>query len=405
MDISFHYFAVKATARAAGFDEAKAQRIAEFSQFIDDYNWYVYFRANNIPAYVKDNKYDIVYNSTLGIINPVTTGFSDWFDMTTLILSRSQRFTVAPFHFIPQDKQSSDNGDKRTVPATLYDDSYISSMLAKLKNDIDTGTISENDALMKMGMLFHTFADTYAHQLFTGYNNKTNSVKLISVTNNVTGNDETKKYHFWVEQWIAKIEGIIKMKLPTIGHMAIAHIPDLTHLSFEMEYTGMDKNKHRHSRSNTSTFVNACNELYKFMREVLGEAAPPDMDWTTLSEKLAEGFLIDVAKELDTSEEAAVEKLTEHWSDIFNDYNFSYSSKQIKDGFVTAVSNDIQTVIVDGKEMELSSKSYSNDFYKFNLFADEHLIYLYGDHPRNWLSEEPKIVYDNISTYNNANQD
>ena len=39
MDISFHYFAVKTVAFAAGFSEAEAQRIAEFSQFIDDFNW------------------------------------------------------------------------------------------------------------------------------------------------------------------------------------------------------------------------------------------------------------------------------------------------------------------------------------------------------------------------------
>ena len=40
MDISFHYFAVKTVAFAAGFSEAEAQRIAEFSQFINDFNWY-----------------------------------------------------------------------------------------------------------------------------------------------------------------------------------------------------------------------------------------------------------------------------------------------------------------------------------------------------------------------------
>lgn len=46
--------------------------------------------------------------------------------------------------------------------------------------------MNKNDALMKMGMLFHTFADTYAHQLFTGYNNKVNSVKLIRATDNIS---------------------------------------------------------------------------------------------------------------------------------------------------------------------------------------------------------------------------
>lgn len=172
MDIAYHYFAVKSIARAAGYPEARAQRIAEFSQFIDDYNWYVHFLANNIPPYVKSDELDIVFNNMLGMINPVTTGFSDWIDMATLILPRSQRYTVAPFHFIPQDSKSCKANDYRTVPAVLDDGSYISDMLVALKAEIQGNTLPDSDALMKMGMLCHTFADTYAHQLFTGFNTK-----------------------------------------------------------------------------------------------------------------------------------------------------------------------------------------------------------------------------------------
>lgn len=62
MDISFHYFAVKTVARAAGYDEQKAQRIAEFSQFIDDFNWYKCRCAGNVPDYIKAPNLDIVVN-------------------------------------------------------------------------------------------------------------------------------------------------------------------------------------------------------------------------------------------------------------------------------------------------------------------------------------------------------
>ena len=79
MDISFHYFAVKSVALAAGLSESKAQRLAEFSQFIDDYNWYVYFEAENIPSYIRDPQLDIDLSNNL--INPVTTGFSTISDM------------------------------------------------------------------------------------------------------------------------------------------------------------------------------------------------------------------------------------------------------------------------------------------------------------------------------------
>jgi len=392
MDISFHYFAVKSTALAAGYTEDTAQRIAAFSQFIDDYNWYAYFYAGNIPGYIRDTKLDIVYNNLLNIINPVTTGFSDWIDMATLIIPRSQKFTVSPFHFIPKDKTHVDNGDKRTVPATLNDGSYISSELAQLQNEIRNKTLSEDDALMKTGMLFHTFADTYAHQLFTGFNNKTNSVELVQVTNNITGKDETEHYHFYVEQWIAKIEKEIGIKLPTIGHMAIAHIPDLSHLSFTMKYNGIDGAEYVYTRSNTSEFVNACRQLYQFLRACSGGVNPPQMEWNDLYPKLAAGFLVDASEELEKSEAAAVKKLTAHWSSVFTDYKYSYNSESIKNGFISSTSNDIQTLVINGQEQKLIKKSYSNDFYRYNYFADAHLIFLYGDHPRNWLSEQEETA-------------
>lgn len=104
------------------------------------------------------------------------------------------------FHYFAVKSVARAAGDQRAVPATLNDGSYISAMLRELQTDIITDGIIENDALMKMGMLFHTFADTYAHQLFIGFNNKVNSVKLISATDNITRNDVTEKYHFWIEK-------------------------------------------------------------------------------------------------------------------------------------------------------------------------------------------------------------
>lgn len=389
MDISFHYFAVKSVARAAGYDEKAAQRIAVFSQFVDDYNWFAYFRAGNIPDYIKDKKLDIVYNETLKIINPVTTGFIDYVDMATLILPRPQKYTVSAFHFIPKDRESVASEHKRAVPAALNDGSYISEMLRELRDDIASGAISENDALMKMGMLFHTFADTYAHQLFTGFNNKINSVKLIKVTDNTLTspqNDVTEKYHYWIENWIAKIKSAIKVELPTIGHMAISHLPDLSHLRFEMEYTDYDGSLARHSRSNTDIFVDACKQLYDYMRGILGSGHPADMEWDELAEKLGAGFLIDAHEVLDNGESAAVPVLINHWKNIFPSYEYSYDSEKIKKDFVTTESGDACTVRINGTSIQLSAKNYSDDFYKFNYFADLHLIKLYGDHPRNWLS-------------------
>lgn len=397
MDICFHYFAVKTVARAAGYREEQAQRIAVYSQLMDDYDWQGYVRAENMPEYLKRDGVDVVFNEAFKIISPVATGFPSALDMAALILPRSQKLIVSPFHFIPQDERRVSKGDLRTVPAKLHDGSYISSMLDRLEEDMASSSISESDALMKMGMLLHTFADTYAHQLFTGHNNKTNSVKLISAKNNITQADATKEYGYWIEQWISQIEEDLGAEIPTIGHMSVVSIPDLSHLSFEMEYTDIDGKRRVHSRSNTDLFVAASKELYKFMRGVIDKAAKAEIEWDTLAPLLARGFLIDTVNDKASGKDAVIKKLSDHWSGVFKDYGYTYdySSKAVTDGFKIAETNSIPAASVLGgndlaelgdENLLLLGGKFSDDFYKFTLFADEHLINLYGNQPRKLLA-------------------
>ncbi|MEG0895268.1 MAG: hypothetical protein RSE93_06090 [Oscillospiraceae bacterium] len=382
MDISFHYFAIKSIARAAGYDEAKAQRIATFSQFIDDYNWYSYFLAGNIPNYIKQDKYDIVVNNTLGLINPVTTGFYDNIDILTLLLPRPQKFTVSAFHFIPSDEQSLATNNRRTAPSTLNDNSYISNELNELKEGILNNTVSESDSILRMGMLLHTFADTYAHQLFTGYNEDLNDMELIKVYDNIQeGKDVTDYYKMKIIEYLKAIEKMIGKKVVEIGHIKVGHVPDYTHISFDMKYTS-DGSVKTHSRSNTSEFINASKEIYTFMRECLTEKIPCNLTWEQLSEKLANAFLINASKELDNGEKTAVDLLKPHWNKQFPNYQYNYSNEAVKQGFILKASNEAIPVSVEGQNLTLFKNDYSDDFYKFNMYADEHLIRLYGVHPR-----------------------
>lgn len=411
LDICFHYFAVKTVARAAGYREEQAQRIAVYSQLMDDYDWQGYVRAENMPDYLKRDGADVVYNEEFKIISPVATGFPSALDMAALILPRSQKLIVSPFHFIPKSKLQASKGDLRTVPAKLHDGSYISSMLDRLGEDMASSSISESDALMKMGMLLHTFADTYAHQLFTGHNNKTNSVKLISAKNNITQADATKEYGYWIEQWISQIEEDLGAKIPTIGHMSVVSIPDLSHLSFEMEYTDIDGKRRVHSRSNTDLFVEACGELYTFMRSVIDKAAKAEIEWDTLAPLLARGFLIDTVNDKASGKDAVIRKLSDHWSGVFKDYGYTYdySSKAVTDGFKITETNSIPAASVLGgndlaelgdENLLLPGGEYSDDFYKFTLFADEHLINLYGNYPRKLLAASSAVPYDNVKAPN-----
>lgn len=374
VDISFHYFAVKTVALAVGLSEAAAQRIAEYSQFIDDFDWGEYrFEIDEIPDYIQAGQSDIVVPGSADdrelkvavagtILKPVTTKMP-----VDLSEYTAQKYIAAPFHFIPQNKKRAEEKDRRTVPAALWDGSYISELLNELKENICNRQISENDGLMRTGMMFHTFADTYAHQLFSGYAEESNSVKLIYVLNNQTQKDETEK-------WTDAIEKTADKNMPPVGHAAIGAIPDLPYLSFEMEYVSSDGCICRHMRSNTSMFVTVCRELYQYLDVAYASCIRKHtMSLEELSVKLGEAFL---------AETSDIEKLSCHWKRIFPDYIYSYDSEKIKKRFITKSLRTKKPILVDNKEAQAVCALHTDEFYKFNLFADCLPRTLYGAQSR-----------------------
>lgn len=167
--------------------------------------------------------------------------------------------------------------------------------------------------------------------------------------------------------------------------MVIAHVPDLTHISFEMEYQDRSGAKRVHARSNTSTFAVVCQKLYRYMRMVLGEEVPARADWDDLAVRLSAGFLFDAAEVLEKGEKEAVPALIRHWSVVFPEYSYSYDSEAIKKRFVqsaSAADSEELIAVVDGREANGLIYRFTDEFYKFNLFADQHLIELYGPSPR-----------------------
>lgn len=176
-----------------------------------------------------------------------------------LILQKNQKFIVSPFHFVAYDKyQSSKN--HRTTPLTPRDDSMIDCMIWRtIREYVDRVDYRVNAqmALMRLGMLLHTFADTYAHQLFSGFNSWVNEVKVTRVVNNITGKDIT-------ETALADIAAVGEDSvIPPAGHAQAGNMPDLTHISFEMDYKLDENGSHtmKHRRSNTDTFVDVVRHI------------------------------------------------------------------------------------------------------------------------------------------------
>ena len=420
MDIVFHYFAVKTMALKAGFSEPDAQIIAQSSQMVDDFDFTGYWRCNNVPDYIAKHpeKYDLCV--ALGFFNPAQTGFlcdglMGYTDYVNLLFERFQKFTCSPFHFIPQHRDADDPIVKeyRVVPAELNDGSIISDLLEEAMEQYQAArspaTPQPKQALMRIGILLHIFADTVAHQMFSGFNANVNLVELVEVTNNDTGDDETEKYRTRVQRFLKRSMDWAPKFTPAIGHMMLEHIPDLTHLSFEMSYDGK-----RYRRDNTEQFIKMAKQILDYLCDCRESPRIEEKDWKAIEQDLRTMFKLDITPFKDQKE--IVANLAPQWSSCF-DYSYSYDGETLKKDFAhgmaalqsPALANvdgmeqvcldhlpsttDIKLLGTDlnvGGQDALLSTEASEDFYCFNVVADEVLIELYGARPRKfWFADQP----------------
>ena len=405
MDIAFHYFAVKSIALKAGFSDDDAQLIAQYSQMADDFDYTALWHCRNVPDYVKNPKYDII--NIVGLLNPVQTGFlTDGIlgktDYLNLVIERFQKLTCTPFHFIYNRENEIGNHEYRVHPADVNDDSNIWKMLKNARDEYQKalkGEVSQygenskfkRKTLMKIGLLLHIFADTTAHQMFSGFNANVNDVKLIKVENNIKAKkkedaDETEKYKASVIHYLALLSKYCSWITPMIGHMMIAHIPDLTHLSFEIEYRNDKCKICKYERSNTDDFIKRSKQILQYLLSCRNKDMIPEDEWEEYSAQLSQCFLTDISS--CSNEKDIVKVLKPIWTSIGGEYD--YSSEEIKRSFVlktVALENAEDDVLVHLEEVPeelrpLSSTHASDDFYLFNVCAEEVLIDLYGAKPR-----------------------
>lgn len=379
MDITFHYFAVKTLARKAGFDETEAQRIAIYSEYIDEFDWITYLDCKNLPEYIKNSSDHDLYLPSVTTLNmnfnPAMTGFIGIIDMAFLALERTQKFTVSPFHFIPPSIAQIAK-DVRTVPAVVGDGSLISNVVIDARNALLAGEEPRQLSLMRLGMTLHTFADTYAHQLFSGYDSWVNDVKVVSVTDNITNADLTQQVNAMIEQDMERAEKYRAESnvsfLPCIGHMWAGHTPDLTNVSFEMSYKSSNRRGYDRTyvRSNTETFVTASRHILNFLLSCRGQDVISERDWASFADRLAEAFLFPFPE---TNTEV---ELVAHWNHVFPEYDYAYSKDAVEQGFYLA--NATESDAVDSP----FGKKYTEEFYRYNFLADDLLIRMYGSNCR-----------------------
>jgi hypothetical protein len=164
MNIEFHYYALHYLSRCAGFSENDASTIAISSQMVDEciapweiFGWKPGLSPGGETGSVAGNR----AGSAIGRgaegerLTQVTQNYVFWDETVARDIYR-------PFHFIPGDAQlaSARRIDGRAGPYVVTEDSPLS-------REILIAALKTKD-LFRIGIALHAYADTWAHQNFSG---------------------------------------------------------------------------------------------------------------------------------------------------------------------------------------------------------------------------------------------
>ena len=201
MNIEFHYYVVYFLSLRAGFSDRDAQIVAHSSQFVD----------HNIISYRVQSDHEEYQ------IEP-TQNYGFWSESFP-------REVYIPFHFFPGDtndpRATRIDGGSNRFNTTPNSDRVKQLLVAALK--------TRN--LYRVGIALHTYADSWAHQNFSGRREPWNTIEA-------------------------------NTPIPSIGHAQVLAKPDNYSLSWEDPRLSGDNRV----VNNRARFMSAARQIYKYLR-------------------------------------------------------------------------------------------------------------------------------------------
>ncbi|MCM1194257.1 MAG: hypothetical protein NC548_34280 [Lachnospiraceae bacterium] len=321
MNINFHYYVIKTLAHYAKFgrSEDDRQKLAYYSQFVDDYysgkypdNMLInadetipglsYFQA--IGA-IKDTKTKNCY-----IFTPAMTGFSYFGALKEYVRQDS----VTPFHFIPPKpfNQLPADADDRTVyrcmAADRKNDLLINMIVDAFIGDIKADRAGGQDEwIVKLGMLLHIYADTFSHEGFSGgwgFENYCNVEKCRRVSDHSdVGTSELWYYG------------------PAIGHTEAMHTPDVLDFEYVAVRKNGDKNEYKEQRNNRERYEICAKNIYMMLCDICGTPPCDDQEWQRIFQKIWDASAEAVQG---SNEIYDTEKLNQIWRQTFAEDKIVY---------------------------------------------------------------------------------
>lgn len=312
MNINYHYFTIKTLAAAAGFSQEQAQCIAYFSQQIDDFilGGSILIRKKPPEFFVENGLAAPTFGNNWYFC-PCPTGI----DFLRSVSHHFQRHTLVPFHFIPSKPLPEIEGEQpvkreayRCVPGDNHKAQLIYDLVNKAVDKVREEKIAKN--LMGLGMILHTYADTYAHCYFSGFHGFEND-SFISYAYDKVAEKEA----------ISSQEIFFYRTLPSIGHGNIGSIPDICSykIAFFLKYPGDGKGELRVERDNTESFGRCSRTILDFLCRANHKPALNNEQWNTLQKRLVKAQFTERAGDEKTLEKS--------WHAIFPENEYYYDKR------------------------------------------------------------------------------
>jgi hypothetical protein len=299
----FHYYGVFVLSNLAGFSRDEAKIIAYCSQFVDD-------STDSKEIRVGDYTYDTVRTAHAGL--------------------RSFKWDIHkkvyfPFHFLPPRPLG--------VNAFSYVTEPDSAFARLLMDDV----LADKSALRlyRLGVVLHTYADTWAHQKFSGRNNIENDIQELDMREDNIWKKCKKPWKHYVRNGVGRVKHLIqygewkRYKRPwdffmdllraRVGHLQASNYPDYAYAYWRYK----DFRGEENLRCNPEEFLAAAEAIFYRLAQAHGQA---DAESIWQREQPTIKSLLEASPPEDCDDELQAQ--CDLWIDAYETYFQSQSDNQ-----------------------------------------------------------------------------
>ena len=348
MQKDFHFYAIYALARRAGFNPQEAEIVAYASQFTDD-------------AYSTE----AIYTMEGGVFLPVQTSHNyhgiEWYES----LSQEIGFRVwIPFHFVPGLEAQTENLFERlrVRPVKYGENNLLNALFFSLKE-----ARRKPFALYLLGIYLHVLADTWSHQGFIGLTRQENDVSELEINRK-----RFRSFGDFLRFLQDELEEAIHDVFPKTGHAEALFVPDEPF----RKWSYRDFWDELHRIDNVERSVSGARECWRFIKAFRGEE---EKGFEKIEQRLADLF----------SREGKLEERCQWWREAISEGVFFECTSEEKE-----VSYDpgrwLEEAVVRGAEGLKAKEGFErSSYYHFHQAARLYRYLWQENFPyKNWRGEK-----------------